>query len=249
VTVFLRREGWILPLILLVGCIFRLTGLTFQSLWLDELDSVTWSAPALSVATIIDHYQVDPHTPLHPLLLHYWMAVFGYTEFAARLLSALIGCLSIVAVYFLGKECLDRRTGLIASLFVTFNYFALYYSQEVRPYILLFTLSTWSYAFFVKNLRSQRKRDVVSYAVMTVLLLYSHYYGLITLLTQVIYVLYHLVTEAKDSRARIFKRFASAGVLITILYSPWIPTTFEMMEKDRHWPKKPETDVFVQLFQ
>jgi len=249
VAAVFRHPHWILLLVLLSGSILRLTGLTFQSLWLDELDSVTWSAPALSVSTIIDHYQVDPHPPLYPLLLHYWMVVFGYTELAARSLSALIGCLSIVAVYSLGKECLDRRTGLIASLIVSFNYFALYYSQEVRSYILLFTLTTWSFAFFIKALRSRRRRDVASYAVVTTLLLYSHYYGLIALLTQAIYLLYHLVIEARDSRAQVFTRFGSAGVLIAILYSPWIPTTFEMMKMDRHWTKKPDPDFFVTLFQ
>src|SRR5512138_213450 len=54
-----------------------------------------------------------------PLL--YWLnalsfSLFGQNEFAARLPCACAGLLTILAVYWLGRELLGRRTGLLAAV-------------------------------------------------------------------------------------------------------------------------------------
>ena len=244
----IRLEYRVLLLILVTGAILRLKGITFQSLWFDELMSVTWSAPKLSFAKIISIYQGDPHPPLFPLLLHYWMVIFGYTEWAARLLTALIGCGSIYSIYLLGKECFNKQTGLVASAVIALNYFNLYYSHEVRSYILLFLLTTLSYTFFLKLLREQTKKHMTVYSIVTALMLYTHYFGLVTLLAQAIFLLFHLVFDKGVSRPRLLKYFSLSGVLIVVLYSPWIPTTLKMMKKTSHWTKAPKPDFFITLF-
>lgn len=244
----IRAEHWILLLILVTGAILRLKGLTLQSLWFDELMSVTWSAPKLSFAKIISIYQGDPHPPLFPLLLHYWMMVFGYTDWAARLLTALIGCGSIYSIYLLGKESFNKQTGLIASAVIALNYFNLYYSHEVRSYILLFLLTTLSYTFFLKLLREQTRKNMIVYSVVTALMLYTHYFGLVTLSAQVIFLLFPLVFDKDASRPHLLKYFSLSGVLIVVFYSPWIPTTIKMMGKTSHWTKAPKADFFVTLF-
>ncbi len=244
----IRVEYWVLLLIVVTGAILRLKGFTLQSLWFDELMSVTWSAPKLSFSRIISIYQGDPHPPLFPLLLHYWMSIFGYTDWAARLLTALIGCGSIYSIYLLGKESFNKQTGLMASAIIALNYFTLYYSHEVRPYILLFLLTTLSFTFYLKLLRNRTKKHMIVYSVTTALMLYTHYFGLVTLLTQVIFLLFHLVFDKEVSRPSLLKYFSLSGVLIVILYSPWIPTTLKMMGKTSHWTKAPKPDFFVTLF-
>jgi len=244
----MRLEYRVLLLILVTGAILRLKGITFQSLWFDELMSVTWSAPKLSFAKIISIYQGDPHPPLFPLLLHYWMIIFGYTEWAARLLTALIGCGSIYSIYLLGKECFNKQTGLAASAVIALNYFNLYYSHEVRSYILLFLLTALSYTFFLKLLREQTKKHMTVYSIVTALMLYTHYFGLVTLLAQAIFLFFLLVFDKGVSRPRLLKYFSLSGVLIVVLYSPWIPTTIKMMGKTSHWTKAPKPDFFVTLF-
>ena len=248
VTEKIRIEYWILFLIFVTGAILRLKGITFQSLWFDELMSVTWSAPKLSFAKIISIYQHDPHPPLFPLLLHYWMCLFGYTDWAARLLTALIGCGSVYSIYLLGKESFNRQTGLIASLIIALNYFNLYYSHEVRSYILLFLLTTLSYTFLLKLLREQTKKHMVFYSVITALMLYTHYFGLVTLIAQAIFLLFYLIFGKGTSRPNLLKYFSLSGILIVVLYSPWIPTMLKMMKKSSHWTKAPGSDFFVTLF-
>ena len=67
--------------------------------------------------------------------------VFGYTTFVARLFSAILGILSIYGINILGKELINKKVGLISALILTINPFHLYFSQEARPYILLFLFS------------------------------------------------------------------------------------------------------------
>src|SRR5512138_1896661 len=56
-----------------------------------------------------------------PLL--YWLnalsfSIFGQNEFAARVPCALAGLLTILFTYWLGRELLGRRVGLLAAVFV-----------------------------------------------------------------------------------------------------------------------------------
>lgn len=239
-----------LGLILLTALLLRLKGLNFQGLWGDELTSLVSCSPERSFGRIIAHYQTDPHPPLFFLVLHYWSMLFGYNEAGARLLVALIGTGSVWAIYYLGKECFSKNAGLIGAAFTAVNFFNLYYSQEVRPYILLFLASALSYAFFIKLLREQSRRHVIYYSLWSVLLIYSHYFGLIMLMCQAIFLAYYLVMEKDTPRLSLVKHFSLSGLIIAVLYSPWIPTVLRMMGRKNHWIKNPpEPDFFIRYFQ
>ena len=121
----------------------------------------------------------DRHPPLHHLAL--WLTVkgFGDGELAVRLPSLIAGTLVIPALYLLGRELFDRRTGLIAAAFVTVSPLLIWYAQEARMYafVTLFgVLALWT------QLRVIRDGAVVNWAayiLATSALLWSHYFGLL----------------------------------------------------------------------
>jgi uncharacterized membrane protein len=244
-----KSEYILLYLILLAGIFLRFKGMVFQSLWLDEITSILSSAPSKSLSAIISHYQGDPHPPLFFFILHYWMGLFGYNEFSARLLVVIIGSLSVLAAYFLGKECFNRNTGLIASVIVAFNYFNLRFSHEVRPYILLCLASTMSYTFFIRLIKHQTKKNIIFYSLSSAFMIYTHYYGIFVLLSQIIFLLFYFFSEEKISWMKILKSFTISGAIILILYTPWIPTILKMIKKKSHWIQKaPGPDFFIESF-
>jgi uncharacterized membrane protein len=246
--IVLSEYFW-LALILLVAAFLRFNGLTFQGLWGDELTSVVSSSTDRSFGRIIAHYRTDPHPPLFFLVLHYWFYLFGFNEWSARLLVALIGISSVLAVYLLGKESYNKKAGLIAATIAAFNYFNLYYSQEVRPYILLFLAAALSYTFFLRLIKEQTRKNVIYYSLSSVLLIYSHYFGLFILLSQGIFLLYYLLSEKETPRLELLKYFSVSGVIILVLYSPWIPTLLRMMGRKHHWiAKPPAPDFFITYF-
>ena len=60
--------------------------------------------------------------------------VFGTAKLAVRLPSLIAGTLVIPALYELGRELYDRRTGLIAAAFGAVSPLLIWYSQEARMY-------------------------------------------------------------------------------------------------------------------
>jgi len=230
--------------ILVVAAFLRLKGLNFQSLWGDELFSIYHSSPDFSIFRIVGVSRWDPHPPLFLLLLHSWMKLFGYNEFSPRLFTAVIGILSVFPVVLLGKEIFNRQAGLIAGLLVSVNFYHLYYSQEVRPYILLFLFTTLSFLFFIKDLKEQGKKNRLFYVLYTILMLYTHYYGLFILLSQFIYLAFYYGFQKKLFNLRAIRHHLMAGLMMVILYVPMIWFVLKMMQKTDHWIKVPPKPLF-----
>ena len=67
--------------------------------------------------------------------------------FAGRLMTALIGALTVPLVYVLGKKAFDRRTGLLSSLLLTFSLLHTVHSHYVTMDIPVTFLVTLSFLF------------------------------------------------------------------------------------------------------
>jgi len=100
-------------------------------------------------------YEAHVH-PLYYLVLHFWIGFFGISEFAVRSLSAVFGCLSILALYKLGKYLFNVRVAIYCSLFLSVSFFHIYFSQEARMYTLLTLTALLSIFFFLKSMDENR---------------------------------------------------------------------------------------------
>ena len=87
----------------------RLYRLDAQSLWLDEGSS--WELSRAGWATLASEL-LNPSAayPLYHLMLKGWMALFGDSEFALRLPSALAGAMAVPVVYLAAGEVGDTGT-------------------------------------------------------------------------------------------------------------------------------------------
>src|SRR3989304_6471315 len=174
----------LLAMTILVGAGIRFYELGQQSIWNDEAYSIALSSSPVSaiVASVI-----ADHLPLYFLLLHAWMTVFGQGEFAVRSLSALFGVLTVPASYALGGKLFNRKVGFVCALITAFSPFLIYYSQETRMYSLVaLEAVTMTYAL-VSALNGRRTWWFV-YAATGIALLYTHYYGLLFIVSQAMYV-------------------------------------------------------------
>jgi uncharacterized membrane protein len=147
------------------------------------------------------------------------MLGFGHSEAAVRSLSACLGIITVALVYVVGKELFDRRTGLIAAFLLAISTFALWISQDDRPYSLLMALSALSFLFFVRILRADKpsKTLVSLYCLANILLLYTHIYGVFIVASQVLFMLLFRKNYAKAQIA-----FWVSLVATLIAFSPWI---------------------------
>lgn len=153
--------------VLVLAATLRLSGITFDSLWLDEsyqtftetiaqpLPDFTKvpSAPFLfkfgppqSVGTVLSNFRkVDPLCPpLYAIVLNRWMTAFGQSDFAARSLSTLFSMLSLLILYAGSRYFFGWLPALFTALLVAVSPFDIHYAQEARMYGLLLFTSTIS---------------------------------------------------------------------------------------------------------
>ncbi|MBD0256757.1 MAG: glycosyltransferase family 39 protein [Cytophagales bacterium] len=226
----------LLLVILAVGTALRLFRLSYQSLWYDELHSMIPTNPANTLAALIEYCKTD-QPPAYFIMLHYWFKLVGYNEFYGRLFSALIGVLGLVAMYLLGREAGGRKAGLLACFFTAINWFHILYSQEVRFYGLLFLFTTLSYLFFIRAYRRERAVDFIGYTLISIGIIYTHYYGMVVLLTQLITFAW-MIYSGKRSGRFIGMALAS-GIAVVCAFIPWMPTVLQDNDIPSFWIQRP----------
>jgi len=226
-----------LCIIVTISIGLRLYHLNYQSLWIDEIASMNGSEPDLSIQAIIAYCKGD-QPPAFFLLLHGWLKMTVFNDYAARLLPTIIGVAGVIAMFFLGREVRNTKVGLIASFLTSINYISIYFSQDVRFYTLVILASALSYLFFIRAVKTVAIINFIFYTLSTVVLLYTHYYGLVVFASQgilfcLLLVHYHL------NKKFILLSIASA-LIITIGIIPWIPVFFADSQIKTFWiPSEP----------
>lgn len=223
-----RWVGLSLPLALTVLAFLpRVFQLGRADIWGDEAFSINAGAQPLS--TILSG-GVDTHPPLYYLLLHFWVPIFGDSEFAIRLLSACLGTVVVPLTFLLAERLVDRRTAVLAALISVFSPFLVYYSQEARMYALVTCFSLASVYALTSMLRRPTRLAWVFYLVTTLLSMYSHYYAFFVLLCQVIVVgfWWHGQRGNRTTSTTVVS-LVGAWILTVLAYIPWIVAQFSYL--------------------
>lgn len=149
-----RIARWGTYLILLISFAVRLFRLGDANLWWDEALAV-W-AVRKGFCRVTMWTAGDVHPPLYFWSLWAWVQLVGESEFAMRALSVGFGVLTVAVVHSLGSLIGGRAVGLLAALFTGLSRFHVWWSQEMRMYVLAGLLGVLSLYFFLRWLRSER---------------------------------------------------------------------------------------------
>jgi len=149
-----------------------------RGIWLDEAISIHQAR--LSLHDLFRNlYNGDRQPPLYHLTLWLTIRAFGHGEFAVRLPSLIGGTLVIPALYELGRELYDRRTGLIAAAFASVSPVLIWYAQEVRMYEFVALFGLLALLTQLRVIRHGTMLNWAAYILATAALLWSHYFGLL----------------------------------------------------------------------
>ena len=206
--------------IMVLGGALRFYGLGLQSLWSDELASWYFSR-ADGVGQVVSNVREDIHPPGYFVILYFAQKVFGDSEWALRLPSAVAGWLCIPAIFLLGRRIYSSREGLIAALLVAVSWTGVYFSQETRSYsvlILLSTVTAYLWWRVMRTLREERRLPAaatVAYILAAALCAYVHYFGALLVALQGV----ALAVLAYRSLPRVVLVY----VPVSLAYLAWVP--------------------------
>src|SRR5205814_4820189 len=124
----------------------------------------------------------------------------GYNVFGLRMLVVLFGMLGLPLIYVLARRLFvthapaaARRTGQAASLaallVLVVSPFHIAYSQDLTMYSLLFVMVTLSGYSLLRAISDNTWRAWGWYAMVTLLMMHTHYYAAFAVAAQALYVL------------------------------------------------------------
>ena len=243
----------ILGAILLLGFFLRLYHINYFDLWRDEAFSV--NAANNSLLNIIEITLNDTHPPLHLLILHYWMKIFGNSEFSVRFPSLIFGIFTILATYKLSSLISKRKmVALISTLFVALNPLLIIYSQEARPYSMLTFFSIMAIFFLFRILKNPKWVDYVGFILFSVLGLYTHNIYIFVLMTLILFFGFRLLykrmlkpLETKDKNSLI--HFLVSIGIIFFLYLPGLFIFIHQyinIESNELWLQYPNIKIIIE---
>ncbi len=213
----------LLFVIIAVGLFLRLYHLDQESFWTDEAFSVH-HASEKNVGSVIQNVKLTEGAPPgYYLLLHFWIKMFGDTEFSTRLLSTIFGTGSIIIIYALAAALFNHRTALLSSLFIATSMLQVLYSQEARMYIMFTFFSLLSTLLFAKIylLEKEGKFSVMYYAAYIAAMLLSFYTNYMALFLLVGYTFFLLWRWEKSKPW--FARWAFANTFVLLISLPLVP--------------------------
>lgn len=238
----------VLPFIVAFAFWLRVYHIDFQSFWLDELYTLKEADPRISWSeTLRLVLAYEQHPPPYFLLQKVALTLFGYTTFVARFVSLVGGVLGVVAIYYLGKELINRRVGIIAALFTSVNYFHIFYSQEARVYTFFFLCTVVSFYSLVRLLKEPSIKRSLYYALAALSLFYTHPFSVFVIIAQVIIIIMALLNSSQNTAVRL-KYFVISCVAVFAGSIPMLKKLWSGTSIAATWIPMPAPDFMTGYF-
>ncbi|BCJ51085.1 hypothetical protein Asp14428_25600 [Actinoplanes sp. NBRC 14428] len=190
-----RRRGWreLLPTAALTIVPFAVTltvmliDIGKRQLWRDE--NATWWAASLPTGDLRKLADtVDAVLYPYYLFLHWWIGLFGDSETALRMPSAIFMALAAAVVALIGRRLFDAPTGLVAGLLMPAVPVISRYGQEARPYAMALLASVTAVLLLLRALERPSAWRWAAYAIAVLWIGYSHVVALMGLAAHLIAV-------------------------------------------------------------
>jgi len=250
-TIYRRIAALPLMLWVILGLalILRFFQLTESGLWTDEAFSVNVARlPFWEMCRKIAWDGVHP--PFFYFLLHPWILLFGDSEAAVRSLPVLYGVLAVLLMYAVAARLYSRPVGLVAAFLLATSSFYIFYSQDIRMYMFMAPPALVSFYALYRLVFDRRLIIYGVYFLSTLVLLYTHIFGVFYVLTQNVYYL-GLMVLGREKRPKLSHWIALQSATV-LAFVPWLPFVYDKMQRQRDrgtfWLQAPDFDAIILLF-
>lgn len=205
-------------LLILLNILLKISYITYTSIGGDEPFSIYHAL--MEPNSIIQLLSKGNNPPFYELFLHYWIKLFGISEFSVRFPSLIFSSLAVYFIYNIGKEFFNYNIALTTCLLYTFSNYHILFAHEARVYALFALLTSISMYFYFKIISKSNCIKHYSYLLISnITLIYSHYFSFFILFIQCIGLLVD-----KNKRTVHLKKYVFHLFILFILYIPNIYT-------------------------
>jgi len=211
---------------------------------------------------LMAHTARDIHPPLYYILLHFWQALMGSTEFALAYFSLWWGVLLVASSTTFARWLGGNHLALLTAALITLSPFNVWYSQEVRMYTLGATLGIWTLMALWQLMQGTRmkKRWMLLWLMSAVFALYTLYYLAFLLLWEAFFVLWWLwrnkllsfsrnTTQTHQIREGYRRAWVTLALLVVVLWGPWIPIAWQQVSNPPVPPWRQGTSLAIVLLE
>ena len=240
-----RKDNYIIILIILLGIFFRFYQINYEDLWIDEIFSFWIADPNISfIETLQRHNSIEQIPIFFNLILKFFYSIFGHEIKMGRYLVALLGSLSLIYCYFLSREFENNDFRLIFIFLIAFNIFLIKYSQELRPYTLIVLLFILSLLYFFRCLKNPNNfLNFLFFSLFITLLIFSHPFNFILLFSIIFFILFNFF-----SKKYVFKKL-NWSIFLSIIFSIiYYSIYFKNLNELTSWIPSLELKFFTNFF-
>ncbi|MGQ9813673.1 MAG: glycosyltransferase family 39 protein [Candidatus Roseilinea sp.] len=244
-----RRARLIVPIPILLALLGLLAAHAVRAAWLGDQD--VWWDEGLAVWAVRQPIAQttlwtagDVHPPLYFWLLWGWIRLAGETPFAMRYLTLALGMLTVAVSYPLARRLGGEWAGALAVWITGMSRFMVWWSQEMRMYMLAALMSLIALYFTLRFLDAARRsqwgqqvwRNLVLYALAATGAMYTIYLSAANLLLLSLIVALAGLTCAIARQWRhalvTLGGWFVANLAVIALVIPWLTLAFSAM---RSW--------------
>ena len=191
-------------LFVLIGIFLRIYQLNFENYWLDEMTSFWAADPSLSLKDTFIRSNHFHTPPIFDLFLKKYLEFFSYDPEIGRHVPLFFGILSILFLGILSFQVSKNNSFLLSIFLISINIYLIKYSQETRPYTLVFLLSTINLIFYYKIIStdfnfSKKIFFFILFIIFSVITFSTHPFTFILLFSQIFYSIYSFLLFKKKN--------------------------------------------------
>ena len=246
-----KKKLYFLIFIIILSVFLRLYNINFEDLWFDEQAGFLVADPKLNIKeTILLAKNQDYGTSLFfNLILKQFFKLFGYNPDIGRILSVFFGVVSILALCYLTFQIKKNSGYLLIAFLSSISWYLISYSQELRPYSLLFLLSILSIIFFFKLIDEDKKTinlNFFLFVLFSSLAAITHIFFFIIVFSQFIFLIVNKF-EIKDYfYTKLFSVILTPLIYLFIMHD-FLILQIQLGNQD-WWIQQVKLEFFINFF-
>lgn len=225
----------------LLNFVLKIFFISSRDIAMDEPFTIFFAQ--MDTGEIFSMLKTENNPPLHFLIMHFWIKLFGIDPFSVRFLSVVFSSFTATIIFLTGRKFFSVQAALLAASIYTLSVMNIYFSHEARVYALFVMLSSLSLYFFLSLIKSPDKKSTLFLLfIINLLIIYSHYFGFFIIITQAVSLIF------SGSFKKLWKKMLLLYAMLIISYLPIILIFIKRLSisvSQGTWVKPPQ---FTELY-